>query len=268
MQNLIVLGTGNATVTECYNTCFAIETDGEYLLVDAGGGNGILAQLKKSRIPLSAIHHLFLSHAHSDHILGVIWIVRMIAAEMLKGRYQGELRIYCHDELVPQLLTIIEITIKKKLTDLIGKRILITPIKDEEAINIPAGEVHFFDIRSTKMRQFGFSVQLLNDQRLVFIGDEPFRAHEGKWAERATWLLHEAFCLYSQRDIYQPYEKSHVTVKEACEAAEKLAVENLILYHTEDDAIFSRKERYTREGKEFYHGDLHIPDDLDVFNLG
>ena len=40
MKELILLGTGNAMVTKCFNTCFAIRQDDEYFLVDAGGGNG------------------------------------------------------------------------------------------------------------------------------------------------------------------------------------------------------------------------------------
>lgn len=42
-MKLTILGTGNATVSECYNTCFAL-TDEEKrcFLVDAGGGNRIL----------------------------------------------------------------------------------------------------------------------------------------------------------------------------------------------------------------------------------
>ena len=39
-ETLIILGTGNATVTKCFNTCFAIQTGEEYFLVDSGGGNG------------------------------------------------------------------------------------------------------------------------------------------------------------------------------------------------------------------------------------
>ena len=50
-ETLIILGTGNATVTKCFNTCFAIQTGEEYFLVDSGGGNGILAQLEKAQIP-------------------------------------------------------------------------------------------------------------------------------------------------------------------------------------------------------------------------
>lgn len=44
---LVMLGTGNAAVTRCYNTCFALRCQDKTLLVDAGGGNGILVQLEK-----------------------------------------------------------------------------------------------------------------------------------------------------------------------------------------------------------------------------
>lgn len=41
MEQLIVLGTGNAQAIHCYNTCYAMKKGEEYFLVDAGGGNGI-----------------------------------------------------------------------------------------------------------------------------------------------------------------------------------------------------------------------------------
>lgn len=44
-MNITMLGTGNALVTECYNTCFVIEDNGKYFMVD-GGGNTVLHQLK------------------------------------------------------------------------------------------------------------------------------------------------------------------------------------------------------------------------------
>ena len=45
-MKMIMLGTGNATVTQCYNTCFVLQENDRYFLVDGGGGNGLLHQLK------------------------------------------------------------------------------------------------------------------------------------------------------------------------------------------------------------------------------
>ena len=78
---LYVFGTGNASVTNLYNTCFALRDKDEYFMVDAGGGNGILRILDNMRVPIENIHHLFVTHEHTDHILGVVWMVRMIATK-------------------------------------------------------------------------------------------------------------------------------------------------------------------------------------------
>ena len=79
--------------------------------------------------------------------------------------------------------------------------------------------------------------------------------------------MHEAFCLYRDRDIFKPYEKFHATVKEACGNATELGVKNLILYHTEDKTLADRKKLYTEEGRAYFAGNLFVPDDLDVLEL-
>ena len=61
---LYVFGTGNAAVTELYNTCFALRDHDEYFMVDAGGGNGILSQFEKMNISVNQIHSIFLLHIY------------------------------------------------------------------------------------------------------------------------------------------------------------------------------------------------------------
>jgi ribonuclease Z len=46
-----------------------------------------------------------------------------------------------------------------------------------------------------------------------------------------------------------------------------LNVSNLVLYHTEDKNIKKRKALYGHEAKEYYDGNVFIPDDLEVLNL-
>ena len=52
MSQLIIFGTGYATATRCYNTCFAIKSDEGVFLVDAGGGNEILKGLRQRALTL------------------------------------------------------------------------------------------------------------------------------------------------------------------------------------------------------------------------
>ena len=267
MEKIIILGTGNAAVTKCYNTCFAIQNKGEYFLVDTGGGNGILTQLEKARIKVTDIHHIFISHEHTDHVLGVVWMIRMIGTSMNKGEYEGNLRIYCHEELADTIITISRLTVAKKFFRFVGERILLVPLQDKEKVRIMNYDVQFFDICSEKTKQYGFTMQLVNGKKFTFIGDEYYRECEYPYAKDSDWFLHEAFCLYRDRDIFKPYEKYHATVKEACENASMLGVKNLILYHTEDKNLRERKRLYAKEGREYFGGNLFVPDDLDVVEL-
>ena len=89
-MKLTILGTGNATVTECYNTCFALSDGNRHFLVDTGGGNRILKVLKDTGIQLEDIHDIFITHEHIDHLLGVIWLIRMIGQKKIgQGKYEG-----------------------------------------------------------------------------------------------------------------------------------------------------------------------------------
>ena len=50
-------------------------------------------------------------------------------------------------------------------------------------------------------------------------------------------------------------------------SAESMGAANLVLYHTEDRNLGRRKELYTEEGKNYYHGNLYVPEDLEVLAL-
>lgn len=123
MEKITILGTGCAMVTKCYNTCFALSNDDEYFLVDTGGGNTILVNLEKSDIPINKIHNLFISHSHNDHILGVVWVVRAVAEGILKGKYEGNLDIYCHKSISEIIKTICYPVLQKKHTNFFDNRI-------------------------------------------------------------------------------------------------------------------------------------------------
>lgn len=266
-MKLTILGTGNATVTECYNTCFAMEENGACLLVDGGGGNTILQQLKKAGIDWKNVRDIFVTHKHIDHLLGIIWMVRLISQSMHRGQYDGEARIYAHRELLEQLEQISHMLLQEKTLKVIGKRLHFIPVEDGQTLEIMGHEVTFFDIQSTKAKQFGFSIQLEDGKKLTCCGDEPYNPCEERYAVDSTWLMHEAFCLYSQADKFKPYEKNHSTVKDACELAEQLGVANLILYHTEDKNIAQRQKLYLEEGAPYFSGKLYVPEDLDTFEL-
>lgn len=267
MAELIMLGTGIAMVTRCYNTCFAIKNDEEYFLVDAGGGNGIMGQLEKAGISYEKMHHMFVTHGHTDHILGAIWVIRTYAELMLANKYAGVFTVYGHDEVVNMLNTFCEMLFPGYLLKYINNNIFIKEVKDGDILQVNGLQLTFFDIASTKAKQFGFQAILPDGQKLVCLGDEPYQEVSRQYVEKADWLLAEAFCLYAEREIFRPYEKHHSTAMDAGKLARQLGVKNLLLYHTEDTNLENRKALYTREAKSVFNGAVYVPDDLEKINL-
>lgn len=267
---ITMLGTGNATVSQIYNTCFLLQTPSTLMLVDAGGGNGILAQLKKVNVQISDIHHLFVTHAHTDHVLGVIWVIRMVA--QCKG-YEGLLHVYGNDKVMKVIKTIIDMILAKKQLAKVAERVVFHQLEDGDCFEVGDMKLECFDIQSTKEKQFGFRAELPSSDEsgkplvLACLGDEPYNEQNRRYIVGADWMMCEAFCLYADRDTFKPYEKCHSTALDAGKLAEELGVKNLILYHTEEKTLANRKENSTREAAENFKGRIFVPDDLEVIEL-
>lgn len=264
---LIMLGTGNATVTRCYNTCFILQTEKTVLLVDAGGGNGILNQLEKANVPIDRIHDMFVTHAHTDHILGAIWIIRIIAQRALKGQYSNIFHVYGHDKVLLVLDQICHMTLPTSVIAAINKYVQFHEVEDNDTWQVGDLGLQCFDIASTKEKQYGFRALLPDGQTLVCLGDEPYNERNRTYAEGADWLLCEAFCLYKDRERFKPYEKHHSTALDAGRLAQQLGVKNLLLYHTEDKTLDTRKKSYTEETSLEFTGTVHVPNDLEKIPL-
>ena len=272
MNKITMLGTGHATVTRCYNTCFVLQTSKALLLVDAGGGNGILSQLEKAGIAIDDIHDMFVTHAHTDHVLGVIWVIRSIASSK---RYQGTFHLYSHDKVLKVVQTIIGMTLSKKDLAKVAERVEYHELKDADRFSVGDMRLQCFDIHSTKEKQFGFRAELPDtdstdaDSPIVIgcLGDEPYNALNRAYVEHADWLMSEAFCLYADREVFKPYDKCHSTALDAGKLAAELGVRNLILYHTEDKTLATRKATYSHEAATHFHGNVYVPDDLEQIIL-
>lgn len=264
-MKLTMLGTGSAGVSECYNTCFAIENEGEYLLVDGGGGNLLLKQLRSASIRWQDIRHVFVTHVHTDHLLGIFWLMRAIHYSKPQDLDGKTITFYGHDEVIALLRATTMGLFPRE--DELHPAIRFATLEDGQEFHAIGQSFRAFDVQSVKTKQFGFAMYYGDGKTLTCCGDEPYRDCMRKYAENSTWLLHEAFCLASEADIFHPYEKQHSTVKDACRQAEALGVENLLLYHTEEKNLARRRELYTEEGRQYFSGNLVVPDDLDVLTL-
>ena len=108
---------------------------------------------------------------------------------------------------------------------------------------------------------------MCNGEVIACLGDEPYNEANRQDVVGADLLLCEAFCLYADRDKFHPYEKHHSTVSDAAKLANELHVKNLLLYHTEDKSLATRKQKYMEEAKAIYDGSVFVPDDLETIKF-
>ena len=72
---------------------------------------------------------------------------------------------------------------------MIGEQIFLIPVEDGETVSILDYDVTFFDILSTKAKQFGFTMMLKNGKKFTCAGDEPYNPDCKPYVEGSQWLL-------------------------------------------------------------------------------
>ena len=262
-MKLYVLGTGHASVLDCYNTCFILENKDERVLIDAGGGNQILTQLKKMNIDVNRLESAFITHNHTDHLLGMIWIIRTVIQGCIKGLRNSTFTLYGSKECLEAVKTVCIITIGEKYwNSVINKKLFLKEVKDGQEEKIIGMDFKFFDTKSSEMSQMAFYIK---DKKFVFTGDIPLdESHYQKFKNQKCVCL-EAFCLEKYREKNGFPLKKHNTLEQACDIANILNPEKLILWHK--DYYKGVNEEYLQVANKIYDKEIFVPKDLDVIEL-
>ena len=266
MKKIVMLGTGNGGTMEIYNTCFLIDND-KLFLVDTGGGIEVVKRIYKLGYNFSDIKNIFISHSHTDHIFGLFWLFREFYRLTKQGIVNHIINIYCNSFVYDSIKNIMNCVFDKKIRDLIDEKVNFIILKDNDKYTINGIEYTFFDIKAKKILQFGFEC-IINDKKLVFLGDETLNPDINDRVRNADYVMHEAFCLDSEKDIFKPYEKGHSPALGVAEAMNDLGVKTLILYHTEESHGKDRKKLYTDEAQKIFNGKVLVPDDLEEIEIG
>jgi len=263
MISIKMLGTGHGFTFDIYNTCFLLKNNNEILLVDTGGSAEIVRRLKLSNIELKDIHQIFISHCHTDHILGLMWMLKRMSKLFLKNEYEGKLNIYCNEEVAKAIKAIYSQLFPNHRVEILDKYIQFNILKDNDEFKVIGLNFTAIDLNAKKNSLLGFEVMLTNNKKLYFLGDEECDIKIYDKIKNADYVMHEAFCLDSEKEIFNPYEKHLSTVKSVCSNMNKLNIKNLILYHTEETHIDNRKELYTDEGKKYFENNIIVPNEME-----
>lgn len=267
MDKLIFLGTGHALAYHCYTTCLVLTDESRYFVTDGGGGNGVFMQMERAGMSPSDVTDLFISHSHTDHLIGAIWLVRVIGHQFDRADRTTPLHVYGHASVLETFRTICGLLVSGQVMSHFDKDIIFHAVENGETHAIGHWQVTFFDTGAAKTTQYGWHAELENGKSLVFLGDEPLTDTDLPFAKNADYLIHEAMCLEAEADKYHPHRIHHSSVVDAANNATKAGAKTLILFHSEDTGLDTRKARYTAEAQAHFDGPVFAPDDLDVLSL-
>ena len=230
-EKLIMLGTGHATVTECYNACFVLRTSESALLVDGGGGNGILKQMKKAEIHLTELTNIFVTHTHIDHLFGIVWILRMMGEKMTDKNSTHNCTVYSHNKVLKVIKYLCRNTLSPITWNNIQEKVKFQKVYDTQSVEIGENmSLQFFDMESCTETQYGFKACLSSGKTLVCLGDALYQEQLVSYVQDADWLICESFCRDYDKEKFHPHELHHNTVLDVAIIAQQLDVKNLVLY--------------------------------------
>jgi ribonuclease Z len=261
MRELVFLGTGTGMPRRSNCTAILIREGEQNLLIDAGGGHDIIRSLHASEIEPGSIQRVFVSHYDSDHILGVVPLVRVF------NRGGGKHEIICSEDVKKGIDSMFQYVAHDHFEEA-GNRLKVSVVGDRTQIAINTWELTFFDVRSPDgSPQLGLVLTFPDSVRLAFLGDEPMRDHYLDLIGGVDVLVHDAFCLSRDENRFKPHPKNHSTVAEAAANAKRAGAKTLVLYHMEDETLESRKREYAKEASRFFDGPVFVPVDLDRFEF-
>jgi len=257
MRNITFLGTGHGMPKSSATTSLFIKDENTNLLVDVSGGYELIRQFNKIGINPEVVENIFLSHSDSYHILGISPLIRVFRKSK-KTR-----TLFCSPEVKEAIDSILQYTANKHYQEVLPF-LNIVLINDNLSYEFHGWNFTFFDKKSNKTPQFGFTVTFPDNTKLSFLGDEPLNEHEITFVKDSDIFIHEAFCLENDMEFHRPHPKKHSTVKEAALYAAKVNAKKLVLFHMEDDSLETRKKEYYNEASNNFKREIFVPVDLDV----
>ena len=261
------LGTGSAFPAASYHSCCIIDTAADSVMIDAGGGYGIFDRLKAAGRCVTDIRRLHITHSHTDHLLGAVWLLRMLIKLHIDGLEITPVTVYANAETAHALLEICRLTLLKSYFDSLDKIAQVRIVRPGDSIRLDDAVMEFIDCRSTGVHQTGIRLHLDGGLSIVHLGDEALTADNIAEAANADVLICGAFCRYADREIFRPYEKHHHTMLDVARLARQANVGTLVTVHCEDRNPAVRARLYAEEAARVFNGRVVVPLDGDRLDL-
>ena len=268
-----LLGTGTPQpIMERFGASILVQAGSETLLFDAG--RGCLQRLRQIKVSYDTIDALFITHLHSDHIVGLpdLWLTgwltsqRAIPLEIfgptgtdnmikhLQKAFVYDIKIRIEDDKAPEE----------------GSKLLATEIQqgivyNKNGVKVIAFEVDHFPV----VPAFGFRIEY-NGHSVVLSGDTRYSENLIKFAKGTDLLIHEVAIApdtLSKSDPKYHILAHHITPEQTAKVFNKVKPKLAAYSHIVKLYGYTEQEILKRT-KENYSGPVIMGEDLMSFSIG
>lgn len=275
-MRVTLLGTGVPTpIMGRFGPATLVEAGGEILLFDAG--RGVLQRLYQLKTPLKDLRSLFLTHLHSDHIVGLpdfwltgwlighpetplrVWGPRGTQSMMahLDAAFQFDIRIRLFDDRPPpEGVVVLAQDISEGL------------IYEHNGVKVTAIEVDHAPVQPA----YGYRIDYTG-RSVVISGDTRYSEHLAEYASGADLIIHEVIAADVMRarssrnpEIMERVIAHHTTPEQAGELFARVKPRLAVYSHIiPDTAAAADIISATRRA---YAGPLEVGEDLMRIDIG
>ncbi|MGC8899477.1 MAG: ribonuclease Z [Candidatus Micrarchaeia archaeon] len=262
---------------------FALNWQGEVFLFDAG--EGFQRQMMRHRVGYGSVSHVFISHLHLDHFIGIYGFIETL-------RLAGAKKLSIHaprgfEKLLINTWPFLEINELKEGEVLRAKDYSISGFKVKHggrAFGFVFKENDKIKFDEKKAKSLGIKGRLFSEiekkgevvvngkkillsevswvrpgRKIVYTGDTSEDTNIARHAEAADILIHEATFLEEHKE--EAKERMHSTAVQAAKIASKAGVKTLVLTHISPRYHLSDDQKFVKEAKKYFSGDIFVARD-------
>lgn len=268
-----LLGTGDPQPTmERFGPSILVQAGGENLLFDAG--RGCLQRLRQIEISYDKIDALFLTHLHSDHVVGLpdLWLTGwLVSGRSIPMNLFGPPGAI---EMMNNLEKAFAFDIKIRVADdhkpVQGSKFVLTEIEEGEIYNKNGVRVIAFKVdHHPDIPAFGFRIEY-DGHSVVLSGDTRYSENLISFAKGTDLLVHEVVIApytVSKTDPKYPVYAHHTTIEEAAKVFN--AVKPRLAVYSHIVKLYGHNEKeLLKRTQVIYPGPVIIGDDLVKITVG
>ena len=279
-----LLGTGAPQPTiERFGAATLVEAGGTYFLFDCG--RGTTQRLWQQKIGMGKVNHLFITHLHSDHVVGLpdFWLLGLMPAAF--GSRKQPLQVWGPagtEEMMQGLRTAFQWDIKIRINEYPGadsgtvvkaQNIQEGVVYEKDEVKVTAFWVNHSDIIDSAL---GYRLDY-KGRSVVISGDTRYSENLIRHARNVDVLIHEVIAVQEELMATSPMARKITNFHTTPEDAGKvflLTKPRLAVYtHVATPPIDPSKPPVSRKDiikrtKQFYSGQLVVGEDLMVIEIG